>query len=86
MLYSVLILFFLYFQLTRLQKENDSLIGKHSKYAEQLQNEDINLPNNMEVCHVVTLARVTPEKYILMKRLFNSQGTHFWILAFHLIK
>ena len=35
-------------ELTRLQKENDSLIGKHSKYAEQLQNEDINLPNNME--------------------------------------
>ena len=50
LLCSVLMLF-LYLQLTRLQKENDSLIGKHSKYAEQLQNEDINLPSSMEVCN-----------------------------------
>lgn len=42
-------------ELTRLQKENDSLIGKHSKYAEQLQNEDINLPNNMEDMQLLLL-------------------------------
>ncbi|KAK3084568.1 hypothetical protein FSP39_015613 [Pinctada imbricata] len=35
--------------LTKLQEENDSLVGKHSKNAQQLQNEDINLPNNMEM-------------------------------------
>ena len=40
---------FYIFQLSRLQKENDSLVGKHSKYAQQLQNEDINLPDKMEV-------------------------------------
>ena len=37
-------------QLTKLQDENDNLVGKHSKTAQQLQNEDINLPNNLEVC------------------------------------
>ena len=36
-------------QLTKLQDENDNLVGKHSKTAQQLQNEDINLPNNLEV-------------------------------------
>lgn len=36
-------------QVTKIQDENDSLQGKHSKYAEQLQNEDINLPNNLDV-------------------------------------
>ena len=39
-------------ELTRLQEENDSLQGKHSKHAEQLQNEDINLPNNLDVCRL----------------------------------
>ena len=38
-----------YDQLAKLQSDNDSLMGKHSKFAEQLQNEDINLPNNTEV-------------------------------------
>ena len=37
------------FQLVRLQEENDSLVNKHSKNAQQMQNEDINLPNNLEV-------------------------------------
>lgn len=42
-------------QLTSIQDENDSLQGKHSKYAEQLQNEDINLPNNLDVSFLVCL-------------------------------
>lgn len=42
-------------ELSRLQKENDSLIGKHSKYAQQLQNEDINLPDNMEEMQLLLL-------------------------------
>ncbi|VDI26251.1 Rab GTPase-binding effector protein 1 [Mytilus galloprovincialis] len=42
-------------ELTRLQKENDTLIGKHSKYAQQLQNEDINLPNNIEEMQLLLL-------------------------------
>ena len=37
------------FQLTRLQIENDSLVGKHSKLAQEMQDENINLPDNMEV-------------------------------------
>lgn len=37
------------FQLNRLQTENDSLVNKHSKYSEQLQEETINLPNTVEV-------------------------------------
>ena len=48
-------------QLAGIQDENDSLQGKHSKYAEQLQNEDINLPNNLDVSTV---------KYISVK-LYN---------------
>lgn len=36
----------------KLQSDNDSLMGAHSKFAQQLQNEDINLPNNMEVMHL----------------------------------
>ena len=42
-------------QLIRLQEENDSLVNKHSKNAQQMQNEDINLPNNLEV--------LVPEKW-----------------------
>ena len=49
-----------YFQLTKLQEENDSLIGKHSKNAQQLQNEDINLPNNLEV-FLLLLSPITVE-------------------------
>lgn len=40
---------YLSLQLIKLQEENDSLVDKHSKTAQQLQNEDINLPNNLEV-------------------------------------
>nr|XP_034337123.1 rab GTPase-binding effector protein 1 isoform X4 [Crassostrea gigas] len=36
-------------EIMKLQSDNDSLMGAHSKFAQQLQNEDINLPNNMEV-------------------------------------
>jgi len=36
-------------QLSHLQEENDSLVGKHSKHSQQLQEESINLPNNLEV-------------------------------------
>ncbi|XP_046374469.1 rab GTPase-binding effector protein 1-like isoform X1 [Haliotis rufescens] len=38
-----------------IQEENDSLVGKHSKTAQQLQNEDINLPNNMEEMQLLLL-------------------------------
>ncbi|XP_061189637.1 rab GTPase-binding effector protein 1-like isoform X3 [Saccostrea echinata] len=42
-------------ELVKLQEDNDSLMGKHSKYAQQLQNEDINLPNNMEELQLLLL-------------------------------
>ncbi|XP_060079265.1 rab GTPase-binding effector protein 1-like [Ylistrum balloti] len=42
-------------ELTRLQTENDSLIGKHSKTALQLQNEDINLPSSLEEMQLLLL-------------------------------
>ena len=42
-------------QLVRLQEENDSLVNKHSKNAQQMQNEDINLPNNLEVPETMSL-------------------------------
>ncbi|XP_048743055.1 rab GTPase-binding effector protein 1-like isoform X6 [Ostrea edulis] len=42
-------------ELVKLQDDNDSLMGKHSKFAQQLQNEDINLPNNMEELQLLLL-------------------------------
>ncbi|XP_068218588.1 rab GTPase-binding effector protein 1-like isoform X3 [Palaemon carinicauda] len=42
-------------ELTRLQKENDDLVGKHSQHSQQLQNEIINLPDNMEEMHLLLL-------------------------------
>ncbi|XP_076036235.1 rab GTPase-binding effector protein 1-like isoform X3 [Oratosquilla oratoria] len=42
-------------ELTRLQKENDSLMGKHSKHSQEMQNEIINLPNNMEDMQLMLL-------------------------------
>uniref|UniRef100_K1QDJ7 Rab GTPase-binding effector protein 1 n=1 Tax=Magallana gigas TaxID=29159 RepID=K1QDJ7_MAGGI len=39
----------------KLQSDNDSLMGAHSKFAQQLQNEDINLPNNMEELQLLLL-------------------------------
>ncbi|XP_062577001.1 rab GTPase-binding effector protein 1-like isoform X3 [Saccostrea cucullata] len=42
-------------ELVKLQEDNDSLMGKHSKFAQQLQNEDINLPNNMEELQLLLL-------------------------------
>ncbi|XP_070204148.1 rab GTPase-binding effector protein 1-like isoform X2 [Littorina saxatilis] len=42
-------------ELTKLQDENDNLVGKHSKTAQQLQNEDINLPNNLEEMQLLLL-------------------------------
>ncbi|KAK7487813.1 hypothetical protein BaRGS_00020954 [Batillaria attramentaria] len=42
-------------ELTKLQDENDTLVGKHSKTAQQLQNEDINLPNNLEEMQLLLL-------------------------------
>lgn len=41
--------------LIALQKENESLIGKHSKHSQQLQSESINMPNNVEELHVSLL-------------------------------
>lgn len=42
-------------ELVRLQEENDSLQGKHSKHSEQLQNETINLPNNLDDMQLLLL-------------------------------
>ena len=36
-------------QLTRLQDENHSLVGKHSKHSQELQDKAIDLPNTTEV-------------------------------------
>ncbi|XP_012252643.2 rab GTPase-binding effector protein 1 isoform X2 [Athalia rosae] len=41
--------------LNALQKENENLIGKHSKHSLQLQSESINMPNNVEELHVTLL-------------------------------
>ncbi|XP_063225458.1 rab GTPase-binding effector protein 1 isoform X2 [Bacillus rossius redtenbacheri] len=43
-------------QLTRLQKENDNLIGKHSMNSEELQDQEINFPNTVEELHEMLLA------------------------------
>nr|KAI8753100.1 rab GTPase-binding effector protein 1 isoform X2 [Biomphalaria glabrata] len=42
-------------ELIKLQEENDSLVDKYSKTAQQLQNEDINLPNNLEDMQLLLL-------------------------------
>lgn len=41
--------------LCRLQKENENLVGKHSKHSQQLQSESINMPNNVEELHISLL-------------------------------
>ncbi|XP_003700560.1 rab GTPase-binding effector protein rabaptin-5 isoform X5 [Megachile rotundata] len=41
--------------LIALQKENENLVGKHSKHSQQLQSESINMPNNVEELHVSLL-------------------------------
>ncbi|KAK3884811.1 hypothetical protein Pcinc_010939 [Petrolisthes cinctipes] len=42
-------------ELTRLQNENDKLVGKHSQHSQELQNEIINLPDNMEDMQLLLL-------------------------------
>lgn len=37
--------------LNRLQKENENLVGKHSKHSEQLQSERINMPDKVDELH-----------------------------------
>lgn len=39
----------------RLQKENENLVGKHSKHSQQLQSESINMPNTVEELHISLL-------------------------------
>lgn len=41
--------------LFRLQKQNENLMGKHSKHSHQLQSESINMPNNVEDLHLSLL-------------------------------
>ncbi|KAK0178897.1 hypothetical protein PV327_007738 [Microctonus hyperodae] len=41
--------------LIELQHENETLVGKHSKHSQQLQSENINMPNNVEELHVSLL-------------------------------
>jgi len=36
-------------QLIRLQDENNSLIGKHARHSQEMQDETIDLPNTVEV-------------------------------------
>ncbi|GLH11087.1 Putative 1-phosphatidylinositol 3-phosphate 5-kinase [Gryllus bimaculatus] len=42
-------------ELTRLQLENENLVGKHSAHSQQLQNEMINLPDKVEDLHELLL-------------------------------
>lgn len=42
-------------ELTRLQDENDELVGKRSRFAQEIQEEFINLPDNIEDMQVVAL-------------------------------
>ncbi|XP_066596975.1 rab GTPase-binding effector protein 1 isoform X3 [Prorops nasuta] len=42
-------------RLIELQRENENLVGKHSKHSQQLQNEQWNLPNNVEELHLILL-------------------------------
>ena len=42
-------------QLTKLQEENDSLVGIHSRTSQQMQEESINLPNTVEELHLLLL-------------------------------
>ncbi|KAB7494077.1 Rab GTPase-binding effector protein 1 [Armadillidium nasatum] len=42
-------------ELTRLQRENDNLVGKHSQHSQELQNEIINLPDTMEGMQLLLL-------------------------------
>ncbi|ESO02424.1 hypothetical protein HELRODRAFT_188699 [Helobdella robusta] len=42
-------------ELTRLQNENDSLLDKHTKKAQEMQEEFINFPNNLEEMHLLLL-------------------------------
>ncbi|RUS84817.1 hypothetical protein EGW08_007432 [Elysia chlorotica] len=42
-------------ELLNLQEENDKLVDKYSKTAQQLQNEDISLPNNLEEMQLLLL-------------------------------
>lgn len=37
------------FQLRRLQDENDELVGKRSRFAQEIQEEFISLPDDIEV-------------------------------------
>ncbi|XP_043270530.1 rab GTPase-binding effector protein 1-like isoform X2 [Venturia canescens] len=41
--------------LYELQRENEMLVGKHSKHSQQLQSETINMPNDVEELHVSLL-------------------------------
>lgn len=42
-------------ELKKLQEENDTLIGRHSSTAAQMQSEEINLPNNLEEMQLLLL-------------------------------
>ncbi|XP_057325164.1 rab GTPase-binding effector protein 1 [Microplitis mediator] len=41
--------------LIELQRENEVLVGKHSKHSQQLQSENINMPNTVEELHMSLL-------------------------------
>lgn len=41
--------------LIELERENEMLVGKHSKHSQQLQSENINMPNNVEELHISLL-------------------------------
>lgn len=52
-------------QLVEIQKENDNLMGKHSKHSSQLREETINFPDSVEELQVLLLK--THEELIATK-------------------
>lgn len=52
-------------QLEEIQRENDNLMGKHSKHSSQLREESINFPDNVEELQVLLLK--THEELIAAK-------------------
>lgn len=45
----------IHFELEKLQKENESLVGKYTQHSQQLQSEMINLPDAVEELHILLL-------------------------------
>lgn len=68
------------FQLTRLQDENESLIGKYSKNAQELQDEAIDLPNTVEV-RIIDLPSHLPNHFTSIQFRFIVSTCHMTSLT-----